>query len=57
VPPSATSPRRLIASQRRLRALDLRREGKTYREIGEQLGVSGQRAHRVVTEELLVQPG
>jgi hypothetical protein len=34
------------------KALDLRKAGKTYAEIGQVLGVSEQRAHKVVTEEL-----
>jgi hypothetical protein len=33
-------------------ALDLRKSGLTFRKIGQRMGVTEQRAHRIVTEEL-----
>jgi hypothetical protein len=49
---SQASAKRIEAAQRRIRALDLRLEGKTFRQIGEAMGVSEQRAWRLVTFEL-----
>jgi hypothetical protein len=43
---------RVSRSERATRALDLRKAGTTYREIGRELGCSEQRAHQIVTEEL-----
>jgi hypothetical protein len=49
---SSTSAARVGRSGRAARALDLRKGGLTFREIGERMGFSEQRAHRLVTEEL-----
>jgi len=49
---SKTSAATIEASERRTEFLNLRIEGKTFAEIGAALGVSPQRAHAVVTEEL-----
>jgi hypothetical protein len=49
---SAASAKRIEAAQRRLQALNLRLEGKTYLEIGTAMSVSEQRAWRLVTQEL-----
>jgi orotate phosphoribosyltransferase-like protein len=43
---------RLIGAEHRLQALRLRKEGYTYEAIGTRLGISRQRAHQLVTEEL-----
>lgn len=40
------------AAERRLRALELRKGGATYRQIGERLGVSEAQAHRDVCRAL-----
>ena len=47
-----TSPKKINELDRRLEALKLRIAGKTFREVGEALGVTEQRAHQLVTEEL-----
>jgi hypothetical protein len=49
---SQASAKRIGAAQRRMQALGLRLEGKRYREIGEIMGFSEQRAHKLVTTEL-----
>jgi hypothetical protein len=49
---SETSPRHLIAAERRTEVLKLRREGYTYKEIGQRIGISSQMAHKVVRKEL-----
>jgi hypothetical protein len=49
---SNNSPKRVAAAERRTQALGLRKQGKTFAEIGQELGYSEQRAHKVVTEEL-----
>ncbi len=49
---SAASAKRILAAQRRIQALDLRLQGKTYRQIGEAMDCSEQRAHKLVTCEL-----
>jgi hypothetical protein len=49
---SKNSPRRVEAAERRTRALELRKEGKTFTAIGKELGCSEQRAHKLVTLEL-----
>ena len=40
------------AVERRAQALELRKRGMSYRQIGQELGVSRNTAHRYVTEEL-----
>jgi hypothetical protein len=52
MPHSNNSPERASTAERRTRALELRKEGKTFAEIGRAMGFTEQRAHRVVTEEL-----
>lgn len=47
-----TSKRTILAAERRVRAMELRREGKSYSKIGTELGCTAQRAHKIVTEEL-----
>jgi Sigma-70, region 4 len=49
---SDSSADRLIGAEHRLQALRLRKEGYTYEAIGTRLGISRQRAHQLVTEEL-----
>ena len=49
---SATSSVHLTALERKVSALALRRKGKTYQEIGDTLGISQQRAHAIVKEEM-----
>jgi hypothetical protein len=49
---SRSSARRVRAAERRTQALDLRKQGKTFAEIGRELGCSEQRAHAIVTGEL-----
>lgn len=49
---SASSADILTGAQHRLQALRLRKEGYSYEAIGTRLGISKQRAHQLVTEEL-----
>jgi hypothetical protein len=49
---SRSSPRRFKTAERRTLAVQLRVEGKTFRQIGAAMGFSEQRAHFIVTEEL-----
>jgi len=49
---SKTAARRIIAAERRLRALELRKQGYSYTEIGKAVGTSAQHAHRMVVKEL-----
>ena len=49
---SKASRKKLVAAERRIQALDLRKAGATYQQIGRQLGYSEQRAHQIVTSEL-----
>jgi hypothetical protein len=49
---SKTSAARVGRSRRAAQALELRKGGLTFRQIGERMGFSEQRAHRLVTEEL-----
>lgn len=44
--------RKLVAAERKVDILRMRREGHTFEEIGEKLGISRQRAGQVVVEEL-----
>lgn len=47
------SPRRVAAAERRTKALELRKAGLTFAQIGKALGgCSEQRAHKLVTDEL-----
>jgi hypothetical protein len=46
------SPPKVQAAVRRKEAVDLRVEGKTYREIGQELGVTPTRARQLVSEAL-----
>lgn len=50
--PSKTSAVRLKASERRARAFRLRLAGAKFREIGQQLGCTEQRAHQIITDEI-----
>lgn len=52
MPRSQAAPDRVRSSERRKLALELRARGLPYREIGEQLGVSMQAAHRLVVTAL-----
>jgi hypothetical protein len=52
MPHSRSSPTRVQAAERRSKALELRKSGLTFAQIGRALGCSEQRAHKVVTEEL-----
>lgn len=47
-----TSPSRLLAAQRRQKALKLRFEGYSFSEISEEIGISRQRVGKIVREEL-----
>lgn len=47
-----TGPQRYTASEKRAQAVRLRKAGLTFREIGEQLGVSGKTAHDYVRQSL-----
>ncbi len=49
---SKTSPSRLEAAEKRIAVLRLRRDGLSYTEIGERLGIHRSRAHQIVTEEM-----
>lgn len=49
---SPTSGRRAKAAERRREAFRLRKEGATFREIGEALGVSGTAARKAILAEL-----
>jgi hypothetical protein len=52
MPHSKASKTRVQAAKRHVEVLQLRLEGLTFRQIGERLGFSEQRAHQLVTEEL-----
>jgi hypothetical protein len=43
---------RIGRAERAGQALDLRKAGLTFREIGDRMGVTEQRAHKIVTQEL-----
>ena len=49
---SRTGSRRVQAAERRLQALALRREGATFSEIGEALGINRSAAHKAVSKAL-----
>lgn len=49
---SKAAPEKVIAAERRVKALELRKLGFTYRRIGEQLGVTEAGAHKMVTKSL-----
>ena len=49
---SKAAPERVTAAERRVKALELRKLGFTYRRIGEQLGVTESAAHKMVTTSL-----
>lgn len=49
---SKTSPRRTVARQRELDALELRKAGATYSQIGDQLGITEQGAYAAVVRSL-----
>jgi hypothetical protein len=49
---SKNSATRLRAAERRLKALQLRKGGATFRQVGEALGCSESRAHAIITREL-----
>jgi DNA-binding CsgD family transcriptional regulator len=46
------SPQKLKSAERAIKALDLRKSGKTYREIADILGISDVRAWQIITKEL-----
>lgn len=48
--PTKTAARNLDAAEKRVRAIQLRKQGKTFAEIGTALGFSPQRAHKIVTD-------
>jgi len=47
-----TTPNQVRGSENRAKALELRKSGASYRQIGEALGVTMQRAHQLVMDEL-----
>lgn len=49
---SKASAKRIKGAENRNRALELRKSGASYRQIGEALGISMQRAHQLVMDEL-----
>ena len=49
---NGTSAAKIRSLERRRQAIELRREGRTYREIAEVMGISRARANKIVTEEL-----
>jgi hypothetical protein len=49
---ATTSARRLTAAQRRTIALEQRKRGRTFQQIGSLLGISRQAAHKLVKTEL-----
>lgn len=49
---SETSQRRIEAAERKAKALALRKQGMTYRQVGKALGITEQRAHQIVKEEI-----
>lgn len=49
---SKASAARLKGQENRVKALELRKSGASYRQIGEALGISMQRAHQLVMDEL-----
>jgi Homeodomain-like domain-containing protein len=49
---SSTSGDNMTGAEHRLAALRLRKEGFTYQAIGDRIGISRQRAHQLVTDEL-----
>jgi hypothetical protein len=49
---SKSSATRVAAAERRTKALELRKQGKSFGQIGAEMGVSEQRAHALVTQEL-----
>ncbi len=49
---SKTSAQRIIGAEKRLKALELRKCGASFAEIGKALAISTQRAHKIVMEEL-----
>jgi hypothetical protein len=49
---SKTSGQTVKGAENRSQAIALRKDGSTYEEIGKTLGISGQRAHKIVTSEL-----
>ena len=49
---SASQSRAVIAAERRARALELRKSGATFEEIGAEIGISAQAAHKVVWRAL-----
>jgi len=48
-PKVLTTPRSLVALQRQRRAVELRRAGRSYREIAHQVGIGVASAHRLIT--------
>ena len=52
MPEPATSPRKISYAERRIQALELRKAGATYEQIGKQLGVTKQAAYKHVKKAL-----
>ena len=50
--PQVTEPRNIQAREREVEALELRKAGATFQQIGTRLGISRQAAHKRVTEVL-----
>ena len=50
--PHNTRPDNLIAAERALQAMELRKHGFTYDAIGKEIGVTRQRAYQIVKNEL-----
>ena len=49
---SKTSARRVVATERQMQAVKLRKDGYTYARIGEALGITSQSAHELVTSAM-----
>jgi hypothetical protein len=49
---STTSGRRLIAAEKRARVIELRKTGKTIKDIATDVGLSRQMVHRILKKEL-----
>ena len=52
MPEPATSPRKISYAERRIQALELRKAGATYEQIGKQLGITKQAAYKHVKKAL-----
>ena len=52
-PKNVASARKVLSLQRQKAAVELRRMGKSYAEIGRQVGISTSRAHALVTRAMI----